>query len=1413
MLKSTLFRATIDIEGFPCKQLYKTANGTIFGDLNYFHVSLVEHGALKRKYHWLQHFKKICDDVPFLAGVQHLHTARRDTPAEHLAANVCTSLALVAFVWRSIDNARLQPMVDYCRDNLAVIAARACAVLPAVGGRLVLPGPGGHALDIGRNGQVSGFWDIPNSAHRNMLEAWLIMWCTMRGSGLLESDGVFGSRVSLNDIITFASFFRRTRRLNKQSVASPLASNVVDELFLALVSWLSVHFDKYILELHMPNNVNVDTAPPALHHKASENKRQYTEVSPEAIWELMDRSSLTGMSLRGAIKLRSDEATLGCSPTQCDHWTNKLQQMYSCRASLGFLNVKHFNIVADGSTHSCHDTLVSLAYTWENNLAAYLATQRIPPGKHMTWIDQSNMPPEIASLVARRKIERVAAFRQMQSISHQIHIITRGRLTLDSFKLDSAVHLQEVQPGEVRIVRPGADGMTDVAVIVGADKSFRQVLPDAVVDSLLLVVSLDQGSIGAAGMAFAINKLQLMLSTKFDKFHRIIRDIKLSIKHCSGGVFLKTQLFSAYLFGLNYKPFGAGGFSQLKNRLLVVFLATEDVTSEIWLKYCHRIADDFQMPCVTEEDHSNLWDAVASMPSFHQKLSFPKLGRWFSWNCCAKEHMREFSACKMLFEHHLGNPMDPDQAYTFDADRAALADASNKAKTPAEELSALKSATGGITLAYKLMSSGLQRHTKILYTVSQPCWTWYTNQVESVKTPTDGFGYCMRMADGRWAKEPHMWETIEHSLHDHNSLLFVGLPPGPPSLETNQIANKVLMLVWHTVAHRAWSLSKHCVPPECFANVASPDPADAERGMTSMRTAWKHLMMLEQRLYDLPAARQLWGDLDFAVAQPIRMLFVLFERDQWRAGSVAGRKLLNGLLCVLPDNKIVEDVHGAIRKESNANQNAKLSMSRIQDVVMRSRVFESRKISHPASLTKTAFCSKYKSTKFARLANNHTCAKHKMSGQWTTMWGNRTWKPLTEEGNHRSQAAWIWLHKCLGGEPGMSLKSALFSRLVVPFVLVACSSDARVYASMGNASWAALGWPVMQLGANEDGLESYAWKSGEQMEWFHVTNPSDYYVIPTVGERAAMGVAFKQTAARVPLMRYCALHHSSLLTHADLGMCATHLNLDVAEGASRVQLLAAIQLHFGDVFVAERKTPDAATDLVEDPLAEAVYDDMDNTEQMEFPEVHFGLKKRRERQRVAEWRALEKCGPPAKKRKSSVAKPKRLTRRRAAAAAPAAPDPAAPDHDHGLEVGEPEPAAPPVPEPAAPEPAAPMGAAPAHLIPPVDIVNDDAPRRVAAVAPQLAGSRRGRIGPTVPWENVVCTLCGQAAGQVKLEPNPGQRDGPTWHMRTMDPETQTWAVSGARHRSRRISVIGEDPQFAISWCKENRICCPQHLPA
>ena len=121
-----------------------------------------------------------------------------------------------------------------------------------------------------------------------------------------------------------------------------------------------------------------------------------------------------------------------------------------------------------------------------------------------------------------------------------------------------------------------------------------------------------------------------------------------------------------------------------------------------------------------------------------------------------------------------------------------------------------------------------------------------------------------------------MWATIEHSLYASDSLAFMGLGLGGASEEADRTAHKVLMLVWHILSHRGWSMTIHSVPPECFAHVASAHVASAERGLELMRKAWRALMMLEQRMSDTPSAKQLWEDLDFARSQPIRLMFFLF---------------------------------------------------------------------------------------------------------------------------------------------------------------------------------------------------------------------------------------------------------------------------------------------------------------------------------------------------------------------------------------------------------------------------------------------------------------------------------------------------------------------------------------------------------
>ena len=123
---------------------------------------------------------------------------------------------------------------------------------------------------------------------------------------------------------------------------------------------------------------------------------------------------------------------------------------------------------------------------------------------------------------------------------------------------------------------------------------------------------------------------------------------------------MKTQLFSAFIYGLNYRPFGTGGFSQVKRRMANVFMATESSDSTIFMKYCERIALDLSLPCQTQDERQHVFEACLDLPSLRQKGGLPKLGRWFSWNSVADDQMVEFNTLKMLFEHNLQAETDPD---------------------------------------------------------------------------------------------------------------------------------------------------------------------------------------------------------------------------------------------------------------------------------------------------------------------------------------------------------------------------------------------------------------------------------------------------------------------------------------------------------------------------------------------------------------------------------------------------------------------------------------------------------------------------------------------------------------------------------------------------------------------------------
>ena len=305
----------------------------------------------------------------------------------------------------------------------------------------------------------------------------------------------------------------------------------------------------------------------------------YQAVSAEAAWNLIQKARAARCNTRQAILMTSDGVDMGCSETMGDHWLNKMLQMYARRCSMAFFpaDCYHLNVVADLGHHSYKDCLAGLAYSHEADVGCYVDWQHLLSGKASATPSDAVMPEDIQEFAATQKLQRVAAYRQLQGVSHQVWQLFSKQLTIDDFSLPEDCYVRATEPNEERVVEDSPCGRFDVAYFNNTMTNAKtRILPANLQKVRLLVLMLDQGPIGTAGVAFAAFHLKKNIIGKFHKIHRLIRDLKLAEEHCwPGQLFTKTKLWSSYLYSMNNRPFSSGATATLKESLLYLFRVNE----------------------------------------------------------------------------------------------------------------------------------------------------------------------------------------------------------------------------------------------------------------------------------------------------------------------------------------------------------------------------------------------------------------------------------------------------------------------------------------------------------------------------------------------------------------------------------------------------------------------------------------------------------------------------------------------------------------------------------------------------------------------------------------------------------------------------------------------------------------------
>eukprot|EP00438_Fugacium_kawagutii_P011249 Skav211190 [mRNA] locus=scaffold884:286172:287377:+ [translate_table: standard] len=365
----------------------------------------------------------------------------------------------------------------------------------------------------------------------------------------------------------------RLKNLTSHDAAyKAILSKVVDVLVFHLELFLKYHLD----------TGEFDTDVPAL-------KRQRTcKVGAETIWDLFQLAKNRRRSLFSVIayeKNRKRTNVKDVSPESSKYWLMKLQGLYLKRCVGMIGNIKQLNLVSDASTHSGKDILVSLAYSHCLDEAAVCQIQQMTTGPLLPS-ELSDLGSFVAS-AKKCKVERVASFRQIQAINHQLSLLSNGNMSLDSLEIPESLGCRPLNPGERRIVSQDPNQtkaiMAKIKKVNGTEVPVLPEGPEWHLNMPLLTLNLDQGATGTAGVAFLMQNH--MIHCKCDKIHRAIRDYKLALVHCLEGLFLKTQLHSSYLFSLNYKPFNKGNFHDKKMQYIEKFVQSTnlDCIVRVWL--------------------------------------------------------------------------------------------------------------------------------------------------------------------------------------------------------------------------------------------------------------------------------------------------------------------------------------------------------------------------------------------------------------------------------------------------------------------------------------------------------------------------------------------------------------------------------------------------------------------------------------------------------------------------------------------------------------------------------------------------------------------------------------------------------------------------------------------------------------
>lgn len=113
------------------------------------------------------------------------------------------------------------------------------------------------------------------------------------------------------------------------------------------------------------------------------------------------------------------------------HRERKLLAMYLDASCKLFRQTDRLTIVTDASMHGTNDLHVAIAYDHSSDCQVYCTAQAIGLGKKVAP-GEFDLDEDIERLLVRSEHERLKSYKFLQLLSHQVFLISSGRLQLAS---------------------------------------------------------------------------------------------------------------------------------------------------------------------------------------------------------------------------------------------------------------------------------------------------------------------------------------------------------------------------------------------------------------------------------------------------------------------------------------------------------------------------------------------------------------------------------------------------------------------------------------------------------------------------------------------------------------------------------------------------------------------------------------------------------------------------------------------------------------------------------------------------------------------------------------------------------------------------------------------------------------------